>query len=413
VQSAAPLVLQPAPAPSAAPIRKTESLPVGSQSPAVAAKTSAPPIAPLANFRLPVAPRAPQTVQPAKSEPLVIGDTGNAQVALRDNQRVETPKLTIGAHAGSSGTLSVGAGSVLITTSGGVTVGDQGAGRLVIGNDSAPGQIRTAPGVTADFTVRAAPAGGGVVQGHGVISTGGTFTNNGQVIGDGHHHTRQLDLTGFTSVGSTLSNPIAYGADGWYVQRGGQVLLPSIKVDPGTHTYTWGESQDAATLALVNSLRLTVHDQPQPATLAIRLRTVALADPLDLKLPDQTSLISLWQFDSGSTFDPADLDVLVRYNDVAATTFAPGERALRLFAYSDDAWQPASDLSVDTIQNQIAGRFDQPFEYLAVGIPWNADAGLTPQSLDPRAGVVPEPGAIALLATAFLLLPRRRRVLRC
>jgi hypothetical protein len=351
----------------------------------------------------------PQPLAVARQH-LIVGDAQNAVFELREPQ-LQIDKLTIGAHPGVHGEVHVGGGTISVGE-GGVTVGAEGSGALYLGTPTLPGHIHPMPGISAPFIVRATPGAQGFVQGWGAINTGGTLINNGRIIADGFHRLRALDLSGFRAVTNTIDNT-PDGDNGWFVRRGGKLRLPTLRIEPGTRTYTWGERDDAP-LDLVNSLRLIVHDQPTPANLSISLRTIALADPLDLTLPTEISIIGLWQFDSTDDFDPARLDVLVRYNDRAANTFWPGESAVQMLAYRDGDWRIASNLSRDTLNNWIAGEFPGSIHYLVVGVPWDSDplipSALSRITITPPTSTVPEPSTMLLAAAgiASLLLRRRR-----
>jgi hypothetical protein len=164
------------------------------------------------------------------------------------------------------------------------------------------------------------------------------------------------------------------------VQRGGRLKLPPITIKPGTDTYTWGDD-GSGPLDLVNSVQLKVQDQPQESKVAIALRTVALNDPLDLTMPPEMSVISLFEVQADETFAPARVGVTVRYSEAMANTVSPGEDSLTLLASADGQWQVAQDLSVDTLRDHIGGEFDSKFDYLAVGVPWNVDAAIAPSGL--------------------------------
>jgi hypothetical protein len=400
---------------------------------------------------------------------LTIGDAGQGRYLLLGGQ-LSVNSIVLGAQAGALGEVNVAGGELLLRGGGGgIVVGGAGNGKLTLGTDTTPGEIHVAANARMPLVVAQSPGSHGVVQGWGTIdSGGGDLVNNGQVIGDGHGHKRALNLTSFdtvsgsrtpsnttvaTSAGTTssLSNdPYAYNVEtpasvadallsgrfvpgtaaglnttsndnanvtpsspGWYVQGGGQVALPPIAIQPGSGTYTWGDSNDKSQIDLVNSVRLGVHDQPTATQLAISLRTVALQDPLDITLPGQTSVVGLWQFDHASTFDPSSVDVTVRYDDNATATLLPGAEALQMFAYEDGTWRAASDLSRDSWNDLISGKFGGSFDYLAVGVPWNADAALAPSASAAVNGVTPtpEPGLIAVgaLASGLLMLRRHHR----
>jgi RNA polymerase sigma factor (sigma-70 family) len=339
-----------------------------------------------------------------------------ANLVIRDQQvvteSIEAGSLTLGPRVGDRAELGL-TGELLLTDPGGhVTIGEQGSGALYLGNETAPGAIRAAPGVSVPFVVRQSPGARGLVQGWGTVATNGPLINNGRVVADGFDHYRELDFSGASSISHTIPSPGGDGASGWFVQRGGKLKLPALKIEPGTRTYTWGDSERAPTLELVNSLRLTVHDQPAPAEVSVALRTVALDDPLDLALPGGTTVIGLWQFDASASFDPRQLDVLVRYDDRAAGRFFTGESGIQLMASKHGGWALADNVRVDVAGHRIWGTYDGPFDYLAVAIPWDLAGGeLRPSSLGGISAVTPEPasGLIGLGVVGGMALRRRRK----
>jgi RNA polymerase sigma factor (sigma-70 family) len=366
--------------------------------------------APRLNVNLPVAPMQPVRVAAiAPGDHLVIGEMGQQRVEVKQ-PNLQAEKVTLGAQAGSRGVLHLG-GNTLTVGAGGITVGAQGTGELYLGTANRPGKIRSAPGAQAPLMIGGSAGGRGKVQGWGTVETNGPVVNNGQVIADGFDHYRDLDLSKVTTVSGTMYSA---NAAGWFVQRGGKVKLPAIQIKPGTGTYTWGDNGEGQ-LDLINSMQIKVEDQPQESQVGIALRTVALNDPLDLTMPPEMSVISLYEVQADESFAPSRVGVMVRYSEAAANTIAPGEDSLTLLASSGGEWQMASDLSVDTLRNYVGGEFDSTFDYLAIGVPWGSEAvmpsGIFRLTSSDVGSTVPEPSGLMLLGgMALAALHRRRRV---
>lgn len=354
-----------------------------------------------------------QTGGEVRTGPIIVGDAGEGRYELRTG-RLETPRLAVGARRHSHGVLQIEDGEVVVTDPlAPIEVGAQGAGYMLLGSSDAPGRLVTADGTRAQLIVRSTQDARGVIRGWGDVRSGGTIINNGRIIADGFHHLRSLDFTSFTSVTNTIDNP-RDGISGWYAQRGGRVRLPAIRIEPGAGTYTWGESTDDPTIDLVNSLRFTVYGQEKPASLAIALRTIAAADPLDIPIPQHVSVFGLWEF-SGTGFDPEQMSVIVRYNAESTSSFGYGESALRLLGYTESGWTRADGTWLDLSNRLIGGDFGGCIHYLAVAMEWGM---MMDQALEPSrsaneilyfraASIVPEP-AFLLPAIAGLMLPRRR-----
>ena len=347
---------------------------------------------------------------------LVVGRAGVGRYDVLGGQ-LNVGGISIGEQPHSHGELRIAGGEVHLSDPGRpIQVGVRGVGKLLLGSRDSPGLVTTATDADVPLIVRATASAHGVVEGWGEVRAHGSLTNNGRVIADGFDHLRDLDLGQFSSVNNTIDNP-RDGSNGWFVKHGGRLTLPSIPVHAGTQSYNWGESASDQTPDLVNSLRLTVHNQPTAGSLSISLRTIALADPLDLALPAGVAVTGLWQFDTRS-FAPTSLDFVVRYDPSSASMFFPGESALQLIgAGSDGVWHIASGNSIDFAQRWVSGSFDGSLRYLAVGLDL-AYPFATPQFRVPQAFhtisassiVVPEPSTLsALLGVAFSLRRKRQR----
>lgn len=348
---------------------------------------------------------------------LVIGEVGRGEYVM-NRGRLEVGQLTIGKHRGSRGRLSIGNAEVRVTDPlVPIEIGAQGSGVVYLGTQDEPGSLVTANGAQSRLIIRASEDARGVIRGWGDVESTGIMINNGRVIADGFDHLRSLSFHSFTRIENTIENP-REGSNGWFAQRGGRIELPSISVEPGTHTYTWGESANDPILDLVNSVRFTVHDQATPASLAITLRTIALADPLDIPLPTEVALFGLWEIKS-KQLDPAAMDLMVRYNGEAASAFGYGEIALQLLAYTDTGWQSAEEGWIDLSTRIIGGRFEGGIQYFAVALKWNGDPGdwyrsgvATGSTFNTMnyARVVPEPMALVLVMGAIAFSRRRRSI---
>jgi hypothetical protein len=308
-----------------------------------------------------------------------VGGAGAGTYQIASGGRLDAGTIALGVMPASQGLLHVANGEVRLNSSGGgVTVGVEGTGRLVLGSPEAPGRvIADSSTVSAPILIGATDtARDSFVQGWGTLGTGGALINNGRVVADGHNLSRGLDLRNFTSVGNTIDNPANGGTLGWFASRGGRVELPTLRLDAApVQTVTWGESNDDATLDLVNSLRLTIYGQSEPADVDISLRTVAAREPLDVELPSGVSVLSLYEIASEG-LNPSEIDVLIRYNDAAAAAFYPGESALQLMAFEADGWQAVSELWLDRENKWIGGTVDGPFDLLAVTLPWDWSGGI-------------------------------------
>jgi RNA polymerase sigma factor (sigma-70 family) len=366
---------------------------------------------------------------------MLVGYAGTGAYRQRGNAQLNTGQLLVGVQPQSQGEVSIDSGTVELSGVGPAQIGVQGSGKLNVGSSDAPGVIHAASGFAPNVVVRATPQARGVVKGWGVAGTGGALINNGQIIADGYGQPRSLDLSGFARVDNTIDNP-PNGTNGWYAQNGGQLILPSIQVQPGTHAYTWGESPTDPTLDLVNSLRVTVHDQPAPAQVSISLNSVTIADPPVQETGDLStigrafSVVSLYRFGGADQIGSTGLHFAVRYDSYALNArlaiFHAGNgeisAAPNLYAAVDGRWTVAEGSTYDMATNIVAGDFQGTVQYLAVGLPItftlandnNFRGSATSYDAAPAAIYtinpdVPEPGAIGLLGVTGVALLRRRR----
>lgn len=346
---------------------------------------------------------------------MTVGTLGTARYDLAGG-RLKVDALTLGAGVGSSGTLNVGNGEVVVerpATS--VVIGQFGRGRLYLGTQDAPGRIVASPGADARVIVRATAQANGLIRGWGTVESGGTLTNNGRIEADGFEHVRSLDLCRFDTIANTIDNP-RDGTNGWYARRGGRVVLPTLKFASGASTATWGESADDSTLDLVNSVRVTATGQPRDGAMKLSLRTVAGKDPLDVPLPIGVSIIGLFEVDA-ATLDAATLDFTVRYDHVAANATFPGELGVRLVAHGDAGWVNADSPMLSLFRRTVGGTFVGGIDLLAIVVnPWfgtfatpHVESHSSMRLVGASVTNVPEPTTILGVVAATALLPRRRR----
>ena len=216
------------------------------------------------------------------------------------------------------------------------------------------------------------------------------LVNNGQIIADGFGQPRSIDLTEFSTVTNTIENE-PDGTNGWYATRGGRVELPALPVKAGTSTLTWGEAAKDSKLDLVNSLRATVHDQSKATRLSFVLHDATTAGTLGASVPRGITLISLWSLNAAD-FNPSAIDIVVRYDHVAAERVYAGEYSTQLFGYRQAAWQVARLSAVNVNDHLMMGSFSGSVNYLAVGVVWNGGYSVSAGKLldtGPRAGITP------------------------
>lgn len=358
-----------------------------------------------------------QTAGEVRVDRLIVGDAGRGIYSLH-GRRLEVGELVLGKRRHSRGELDIGNGEVVVKNpEAPIEVGSQGKGVVLIGNQDAPGSFSTADGSKAQLIVRSSYDARGVIRGWGHVNSNGIMVNNGLIIADGFDRLRSLNFDSFKRVTNTIDNTYD-GSNGWYALRGGRVKLPIIRVQAGDGTYTWGESPDDPTIDLVNSVRFTVQGQPKPAAVSVSLRTVAVADALDISLPNDASIFGLWDF-SSTTLSPQSMSFAVRYNADAANSFGYGEIALQLLAYTEEGWQRANNGWLSVTERLIGGEFDGRVSFLAVAMDLNSDPSNWLPSLyttNTRTQItaietqVPEPLLLPLIGGAMLLCRRRRSI---
>lgn len=342
-----------------------------------------------------------------QTEALIVGHGGRGSYDLTGG-RLEVGSLAVGLDRGSEGVLRVAGGELRITNSLAPTIiGGQGIGQLLLGSENGPGRMLVSGGRDSQFIIRATPEARGEVRGWGEISSRGTLVNNGRVVADGHGQQRELDLSSFDDVTNTIENPKG-GKNGWYAQNGGVVVLPPIKVQPGTHSYNWGESRADTKIDLVNSVQVRLVDQRTTGRLSISLIST---DYAPVNLPVGSAVYSLWSFNAAQ-YTASSADLTVVYDSTAASSLTYHAVALQLLTFTNGSWNTAHRLVLDTDSNILSGSVYGSFSYFAV-------AGLKSTVVAANnAGdvhyiqpviIVPEPTSAAVLMTASLLLHRRRR----
>lgn len=222
--------------------------------------------------------------------------------------------------------------------------------------------------------------------GWGTLQTVRRLDQNGQVIADGLGSDQTLDLSAAQAIENTRDNPRTNGFNGWFAQRRGKLVLPSIPFEAGSHTYTWGESPADPVLDLINSMRITLHGAHADGSMTLSLLAPDRADVPSL--PNPRTIVGLWQLDG---LEADSLSVAIRYDDILAHQLGVDESSLTLWGF-DGTWRPLTDhFSLNSYDHLISAD-GHPVTYLAV------------------VGSVPEPGLLSLMAVAAgLLLARRTR----
>jgi RNA polymerase sigma factor (sigma-70 family) len=330
----------------------------------------------------------------------VVGNHGDGTFIQNDGVN-KTSELTLGSGNGGRGDYKLLGGKLVLVdpsgepaSSGTIRIGDNGYGSFQFGNSSRTGFVASVG--DGSVVVRGKATGDGMISGHGKIALPGTLKNNSQVAADGYGKNRTLDLSSFSTVTSDIENNPWNGAGGWFARRKGRLLLPSIPVQKGTHTYTWGEDENDSLIDLVNSVRLTVNDAQNDGDV-----TLALLSPLrdDIPtLPDGHKFIGIWSFDGSELGGFDGLDVQVRYDDAMADTLGLNEHLLKLWEYDPTAaaWRRLDGeptFARDTLNHILSGHIGGGATYFAVS--------------------APEPGTamLVIVAGAAMLRRRRRKVL--
>lgn len=333
------------------------------------------------------------------ADPQQVGVGGTGTVVQSGGQNT-TGSVQLATTPGSAGDYYLSNGSLTFVPRGNptsiadaaISVGGKGHGKFVFGGDTTTGTINQTGGYGASVVVRGTPTAEGSIRGWGKINLNGVLVNNGQIIADGSRHDRTLDLSSFSAVATTIENPRWGGTNGWFARRRGELKLPAIPVEAGTHTYTWGEDAGDPMLDLVNSVRFKMIDAENEGDVAIALLSAIRTDIP--KLPEGHHFIGVWSFDASEIHGFDGVDLQVRYDDAAAAAMGLDENVLKLWRYEpgDSMWHRIMDqtFSRDTIDHLISGRAPENFTYFAVS--------------------APEPSsAVLMLVGATALLRRRRR----
>jgi RNA polymerase sigma factor (sigma-70 family) len=178
-----------------------------------------------------------------------------------------------------------------------------------------------------------------------------------------------------------------------HVSSHGRLDLPPIAVEKGTHTYTWGGTNDPATLTLVNSARLTFHDVRQDDA-SVGISLLAL-DREDIPaLPPQHHFIGVWSFDQHDLTADGGMDLLVRYDDVLAAEKGLSEDVLKLWVFNGQ-WE----------------RLDFDPTFLRDSLDHTLFVHTDATDVTYFAVSAPEPATMGMIAAglSFLTLGRRRR----
>lgn len=331
------------------------------------------------------------------ADPQLIGRDGDGNLTQTGGKN-QTGAILIGANAGSSGAYDLSGGELVVEPrndpaakpDAAIKIGGAGKGRFNFGDASTTGAIYEVGGAASSVVVRGQPRGDGSLIGYGPVNLTGAFANNGQVAADGHNQERDLDLSSFAYVTSSIENPRWGGANGWFARRKGRLILPPIPASTGDGTYTWGEDNGDPMIDLVNSVRFDIRDVEQAGDLRIALYSPLRSDiPA---LPDGHRFIGIWSFDGSELGEIDAVDLQVRYDDAMASALALEEEVLKLWQYSGGEWQRINDdtFSRNTLDHILTGRASGEMTWFAVS--------------------APEPGiGLLLLPAAAALLRRRRR----
>jgi RNA polymerase sigma factor (sigma-70 family) len=332
----------------------------------------------------------------------VIGNVGDGRF-LQTGGINKTSSLKIGSSGDSYGDYALTGGKIELqrnampsAPAAQIVVGSNSDGTFQLGDQHETGIItENGDGAPTSLVIRGRRAASGTFRGWGQVQLSGMLDDNGKVIAEGFGANRTLDLSAIGSVTNTIDNPTE-GSNGWFASNGGKLVLPPLKVQPGTRSYAWGESESDGEPDLVNSLRISLHDvtKPGPASLAL-----AASDRSDLpEAPVGYKLLSIWEADFDQV-DPSSVDLLIRYDGAADD--APGfDAAIQLLTFTD-SWNivDASSAWVDAEGHLLYANGLAPASIYAVAIAQSPDLGVP----------TPEPGAALItIGVAGALLARRR-----
>lgn len=296
-------------------------------------------------------------------------------------------RQSIGSYVLNDGVLKLDPGAGTSSDDSGITVGGAGAGSFHMGAANRAARIVEAQAGT-NLAIRAKPSGSGLFQGWGSVGLSGLVVNNGRIVADGYGSAQSLDLSTAVGVTNTIENPVFGGANGWFAQRGGMLVLPGIDVAAGSNAYSWGEDPNDALPDLVNSVRLYVRDAAGSGEIDISLLALDRSDIPTL--PAGHDFIGVWRFDAKG-LDFGGVDLAVRYDDALAQSKGLSESVLKLWQYESGQWSRIDD--------------DSFRRYAAL----NILSGYAGSDLTHFAVSAPEPTCLGALALSGWMLMRRRR----
>jgi MYXO-CTERM domain-containing protein len=332
------------------------------------------------------------------ADPQLIGKGGDGTLTQTGGKNT-TGAVVVAADPGSTGSYNMSSGQLVVEPRDddstkpdvAIKIGGAGKGRFSFGGVNKTGSIYEVGGAGSSVVVRGEPAGEGVLTGYGPVNLTGALVNNGRIEADGFRQERDLDLSQFSFVTSSIENPRWGGASGWFARREGRLKLPAVPVQAGKGTYTWGEDAGDPMIDLVNSVRFTIRGAQQAGDVEIALNS-PVRDDLPT-LPEGHRFIGIWSFDGSSLggFDAVELSI--RYDDGLARTLGLDEGILKLWQYDQTlgAWQRINDASFsrNTLDHILSGTAGGDLSYFAVS--------------------APEPGGAVLVALGAAALLRRRR----
>lgn len=233
-------------------------------------------------------------------------------------------------------------------------------------------------GSTLNLTVSAPSsnsisASGNVLRGWGTADVAGTLDMSGIVVADGFSRARTLDLTNVARVINSVPNSPT-GINGWYAQRGGKLVLPTLSVAAGTSTIEWGDTTaNNGRLDLVNALQLTVHNAVRAGMVEIALLAPDRAEiPA---IPAGYDALTVWSVSGLDQVDASGVDITARYALPGSSLSGPLS-GLNLFYFDGDEWRSAS-ATIDASKRLISAE-DVPVQSMLALFTVDAtDRGLT------------------------------------
>ena len=186
----------------------------------------------------------------------------------------------------------------------------------------------------------------GIFNGWGIVAFGGTLSNSGIIDANGYGIDRDLDFSSMSSVIEPNDNPVG-GANGWYAENNGRLVLPSIPVAAGVNTYNWGEAAEDTDIDMINSARITFNSSTA-GTLTGNLLCDGRSD-----LPvNPYRVIGVWNFQN--TASVSSVSIVIRYNDILLAQLDTTETDLKIYQYQTDNWVDVTS-SIDITKKQISG----------------------------------------------------------